>query len=146
MKYFEKMQIKPGSNLAIHTLFGFKQVPKELEISVNIERIWERNLGHGETKDLMVWCNFSSVYWIFTKLDHMIALWKRKNPIYFGVIRSKVTITIDRIFDNGRILWCTHFLFKLYCKNLKLIGSIVCFCCWNFRILIFSTRDTKNEK
>jgi hypothetical protein len=29
--------------------------------------------------------NFSSVYWIFTKLDHMIALWKGKNPIYFGV-------------------------------------------------------------
>jgi hypothetical protein len=29
--------------------------------------------------------NFSSVYWIFTKLDHMIALWKGKNPIYVGV-------------------------------------------------------------
>jgi hypothetical protein len=42
------------------------------------------------------------VYWIFTKLDHMIALWKGKNPIYFGVIRSKVkvTITINIIFDN----------------------------------------------
>ncbi len=46
--------------------------------------------------------NFSSVYWIFIKLDHMIALWKGKNPIYFGVIRSKVkvTVTINRIFDN----------------------------------------------
>jgi hypothetical protein len=42
----------------------------------------------------------SSVYWIFTKLDHMIALWKGKNPIYFGVIRSKVTVTINIIFDN----------------------------------------------
>ena len=43
--------------------------------------------------------NFSSVYWIFTKLDHMIALWKGKNPIYFGIIRSKVkvTVTINRI-------------------------------------------------
>jgi hypothetical protein len=29
MKYFEKMQIKPGSNLAIHTLFGFKQVRRK---------------------------------------------------------------------------------------------------------------------
>jgi hypothetical protein len=29
--------------------------------------------------------NFSSVYWIFTRLDHMIALWKGKNPIYFRV-------------------------------------------------------------
>ena len=29
--------------------------------------------------------NFSSVYWIFNKLGHMIPLWKGKNPIYFGV-------------------------------------------------------------
>jgi hypothetical protein len=45
--------------------------------------------------------NFSSVYRIFTKLDHMIPLWK-ENPIYFGVIRSKVkvTVTINIIFDN----------------------------------------------
>jgi hypothetical protein len=27
--------------------------------------------------------NFSSVFWIFTKLDHIIAMWKGKNPIYF---------------------------------------------------------------
>ena len=41
-----------------------------------------------------------------------------KNPIYFGVIRSKVkiTVTINGIFYrliiyiDGRILWCTHFL------------------------------------
>jgi hypothetical protein len=41
--------------------------------------------------------NFSSVYRIFIKL------WKEKNPIYFGVIRSKVkvTITLNRIFDNS---------------------------------------------
>jgi hypothetical protein len=46
--------------------------------------------------------NFSSVYRIFTKLGHMIPLWKGKNPIYFWVIRSKVkvTITIYIIFDN----------------------------------------------
>jgi hypothetical protein len=38
----------------------------------------------------------------FNKLGHMIPLWKGKNPIYIGVNRSKVkvTITIDRIFDN----------------------------------------------
>jgi len=46
--------------------------------------------------------NFSSVYWIFTNLDHMIPLWKGKNPIYFGVIRSKVKVivAINIIFDN----------------------------------------------
>ena len=41
---------------------------------------------------------FSSVNRIFTKLGHMIPLWK--NPFYFGVLRSKVTITINIIFDN----------------------------------------------
>ena len=30
--------------------------------------------------------NFSSVYWIFTKLGYMIPLCKGKNPIYFGII------------------------------------------------------------
>jgi hypothetical protein len=46
--------------------------------------------------------NFSCVYWIFTKLDHAISLWKGKNPNYFGVIRSKVkvTVAINRIVDN----------------------------------------------
>jgi hypothetical protein len=46
--------------------------------------------------------NFSSVYRIFTKLGHMIPLWKGKDPIYVGVIRSKVkvTVTINRIFNN----------------------------------------------
>jgi hypothetical protein len=31
----------------------------------------------------------------------MIPLWKGKNPIYFGVIRSNVTVTINIIFENG---------------------------------------------
>ena len=46
--------------------------------------------------------NFSSVYRIFTKRGRMIPLWTGKNPIYFGIIRSKVkvTITINIIFDN----------------------------------------------
>jgi hypothetical protein len=46
--------------------------------------------------------NFSSVYRIFTKLGHIIPLWKGKNPMYFGVIRSKVkvTVTINRILTT----------------------------------------------
>jgi hypothetical protein len=46
--------------------------------------------------------NFSSVYQIFTKLGHMIPLWKGKNPKDIGVIRSKVkvTITINIFFDS----------------------------------------------
>jgi hypothetical protein len=45
---------------------------------------------------------FSSVYWIFYKLSHMNSLSKGMNPIYFGVTRSKVkvTVTINRIVDN----------------------------------------------
>ena len=50
--------------------------------------------------------NCSSVYRIFTKLGHMIPLWKGKNPIYFGVIRSKVkvTVTINRFLTTGSFL------------------------------------------
>jgi hypothetical protein len=46
--------------------------------------------------------NFSSVYRIFTKLGHMIFLWKGKNPIYVGINRSKVkvTVTMNNVFDN----------------------------------------------
>jgi hypothetical protein len=44
--------------------------------------------------------NFSSVYWNFTKLGHMIPLWKGKKPIYFGVI---TIIPFDNLYD-GRIL------------------------------------------
>jgi hypothetical protein len=46
--------------------------------------------------------NFSSLYRTFTKLGHMIPLWKGKNPIYFGVIMSKVkvTVTINIIVDS----------------------------------------------
>jgi hypothetical protein len=49
--------------------------------------------------------NFSSVYWIFTKLGHMIHLWKGKNHIYFWVIRSnvKVAVTMNTIFDNRNV-------------------------------------------
>jgi hypothetical protein len=103
--------------------------------------------------------NFSSVYWIFNKLGHMIPLWKGKNPIYFGVkgqghryfkynfwqhdrfcmitlvlyigsvtnlatwfpcgrgrtlfILGSLPLYRLIIYIDGRILWCTHFLFLL---------------------------------
>jgi hypothetical protein len=61
--------------------------------------VWQAAGGHPHR---FPYNNFSSVYRIFTKLGHMIPLWKGKYPIYFGVIRSKVkvTVTINRIFDN----------------------------------------------
>jgi hypothetical protein len=39
----------------------------------------------------------------------MIPLWKGKSPIYFGVIRSKVkvTVTMNIIVDNGRFRMIT---------------------------------------
>jgi hypothetical protein len=66
--------------------------------------LWERgrtlfilgSLGQN-SRSLLLWIyflttgsfphdHFSSVYWISTKLGHMIPLWMEKNPIYFGVI------------------------------------------------------------
>ena len=59
-------------------------------------------IGYGGRPHRFPHYNFSSVYRIFTKLGHMIPILKGKNPIYFGVIRSKVkiTVTINRYFDN----------------------------------------------
>ena len=71
----------------------FGIIRSKVNVTVTINRIFDnRVVSH----------NFSSVHWIFTKLDHMIPLSKRKNPIYFGVIRSKVKVTVamNIIFDN----------------------------------------------
>jgi hypothetical protein len=46
--------------------------------------------------------NFSSVYWIFTKLGHMIPLWKGKNPIYFG--RVEINTRNYRFYLTWNIL------------------------------------------
>jgi hypothetical protein len=49
--------------------------------------------------------NFSSVYRVFTKLGHMIPLSTGKYHVYFGVIMSKVkvTVTINIIVDNRMV-------------------------------------------
>ena len=75
-------------------LIYFGVIRSNVKVTVTINRILTRGSFPHD--------NFSSVYWIFTKLDHMIALWKGKNPIHLGVImlKVKVTVTINRIFDN----------------------------------------------
>ena len=89
--------------------------------------------------------NFSSVYWIFNKLGHMIPLWKGRTTFIFGsfgqghryykynffqqdrfrtitlvlyigslpslFILGSLPIYRLIIYIDGRILWCTHFLF-----------------------------------
>jgi hypothetical protein len=52
--------------------------------------------------------NFSSVYWIFTKLGHMIYLWKGLRTLF---ILGSLPLYRLIIYIDGRILWCTHFLF-----------------------------------
>jgi hypothetical protein len=76
-------------------------IRSKVKVTVTINRIFDNRIVSLPPHD-----NFSSVYWIFTKLGHMIPLWKGKNPIYFGVI----TIIPFYICIDGRILWCTHFL------------------------------------
>jgi hypothetical protein len=55
--------------------------------------------------------NFSSVYWIFNKLGHMIPLWKGKNPIYFGVIRSRSPLLYINFWQQGRFHMITLVLY-----------------------------------
>ena len=52
--------------------------------------------------------NFSSVYWIFNKLGHMIPLWKGKNPIYFGVKGQGHLLYIEFLTS------CFHITLVLY--------------------------------
>jgi hypothetical protein len=72
----------------------FRVIRSKVKVTITINRIFDNRIVCAH--------NFSSVYWIFTKLGQMIPLWTGKNPIYFGVIRSKVkvTITINIISDN----------------------------------------------
>jgi hypothetical protein len=69
--------------------------------------------------------NFSSVYWIFTKLGHMIPLWKGKNPIYFGVITIILFDHLYRTFlpshASNRQIHLEYFFFTLIRKVTRLI-------------------------
>ena len=57
--------------------------------------------------------NFSSVYWIFNKLGHMIPLWKEKNPIYCGVI---TIIPFDNLYRRA------YFVMHTFLVNLEPIS------------------------
>jgi hypothetical protein len=59
---------------------------------------------------------FSSVYWIFTKLDHMIPLWKGKNPIYFGVI---TIIPFDNLYRQAYFVMHTFLVTFELCSNVS---------------------------
>jgi hypothetical protein len=107
------------------------------KVTVTINRIFDNRVVSTRyiVSDLDLWPNDPKIYMFlplpqgnhvakFVKdpiyrtkvivLGHMISLWTGKNPIYFGVIRSKVkvTVTINRIFDN-RIV-CTHNFCSVY--------------------------------
>ena len=61
--------------------------------------------------------NFSSVYWIFTKLSHMIPLWKGKNPIYFGVI---TIIPFDNLYRRAYFVMHTFIVvYHFHCTLLR---------------------------
>jgi hypothetical protein len=55
----------------------FGVISSKVKVTVTINIIFDNRVVSHD--------NFSSVYWIFTKPDHMIPLWNGKNPIYFGV-------------------------------------------------------------
>jgi hypothetical protein len=61
--------------------------------------------------------NFSSVYWIFTKLGHMIPLWKGKNPIYFEVI---TIIPFDNLYRRAYFVMHTFLVLFVYLNSLTL--------------------------
>ena len=56
--------------------------------------------------------NFCFVYRIFSKLGHMIPLWKGKNPIYFGVI---TIIPFDNLYRRAYFVMHTFLVFLGHC-------------------------------
>jgi hypothetical protein len=80
----------------------FGAIRSKVKVTITINRIFDKGLFPHD--------NFSSVYWIFTKLGHMIPLWKGKNPIYFGVI---TIILFDNLYRWAYFVMHT-FLVQLY--------------------------------
>jgi hypothetical protein len=66
----------------------FGVIRSKVKVTITINRIFDNRVV-----STYIVTNFCSGYWIFTKLDHMISLWKGKNSIYFVVIRSKFKVT-----------------------------------------------------
>ena len=79
-------------------------------------------IGYGGRPHRFPHDNFSSVYWIFTKLGHMIPQWKGKNPIYFGVIRSKVKVTIQSSRNVSVLSDMTSKIWADFAKDWHKIG------------------------
>ena len=51
-------------------------------------------IGYGGRR-VSVHTGFRTITLVLYKLGHMIPLWERKNPIYVGIIRSKVKVTVN---------------------------------------------------
>jgi methionyl-tRNA formyltransferase len=94
----------------------FGVIRSNVKVTVTINRMFDNRVVSHD--------NFSSVYRIFTKLGHMIPLWKGKKCIYFGVIRSnvKVTVTINRMFDNRVV---SHDNFSSVYRILTKLGHMI---------------------
>jgi hypothetical protein len=94
----------------------FGVIRSKVKVTVTINRI------------LTTWSfphnNFSSVYWIFTKLGHMIPLWKGKNPIYFGVI---TILPFDNLYRRAYFVMHTFlvFIIKIICLKHNIVYFIV---------------------
>ena len=58
--------------------------------------------------------NFNSVCRIFTKFDHIIAMWKGKNPIYFGVI---TIIPFDNLYRQAYFVMHTFLVLSAKTKS-----------------------------
>ena len=75
--------------------------------------MWLGMAGDGQRASTQVsHDNFCSVYWIFTKLGHMIPLWKGKNPICFGVI---TIIPFDNLYRRAYFVMHTFLVLVYIC-------------------------------
>jgi hypothetical protein len=86
----------------------FAVIRSKVKVTVTINIIFDNRIVFHD--------NFSSVYWIFTKLGHMILLWKGKNPIYFGVI---TIIPFDNLYRQ------VYFVMHTFLVLLAIVLSVL---------------------
>ena len=98
-----------GKQLVNFITCGFESSAPFLYARLKTGRIMWLDMAGGRTHRFPH-NNFSSAYRIFTKLGHMIPLWKGKNPIYFGVI---TIIPFDNLYRQAYFVMHTFLVYNL---------------------------------
>ena len=101
------------------------RIPSFLSARLKTVRImWLGMAGGWASTQVSAHNNFNSVYRIFAKFDHIIAMWKGKNPIYFGVI---TIIPFDNLYRQAYFVMHTFLVLSAKTKSKHLLSWTLAF-------------------